>query len=157
VDPAYYRPGHCREVVVDENSDFAQFLVRQAEAEKAIVDGDAAPRLALWTRNDPVSLLGAWGPNNVGWDAVSRTFRWVAARLGTGTFRDYRYDIEIAEALGDMAYTVGFERFNSIGDDGAVEPITVRVTHVYRREDGEWKIVHRHGDYAPADQSPRVT
>jgi ketosteroid isomerase-like protein len=28
------------------------------------------------------------------------------------------------------------------------------VTHVYRREDGEWKIVHRHGDLAPVDESP---
>lgn len=139
---------------MDENSDFPQFLARQAEAEKAIVvEGDVAPRLALWTRKDPVSLMGAWGPNNVGWDAVNRTFHWVADRLGQGTYNDYRYDIEVAEAIGNMAYTVGFERFNSIGDDGTVEPITIRVTHVYRREDGEWKIVHRHGDNAPADES----
>jgi predicted ATPase len=56
--------------------------------------------------------------------------------------------------LAALGYTVGFERFNAYYDHGAVEPITVRVTHVYRREDGEWKIVHRHGDTAPADQSP---
>ena len=47
-----------------------------------------------------------------------------------------------------------FERFNYHTEDGRVEPITVRVTHVYRREDGEWKIVHRHGDLAPVDESP---
>jgi ketosteroid isomerase-like protein len=34
-------------------------------------------------------------------------------------------------------------------------PWTVRVTHVYRREDGDWRIVHRHGDLAPVDESPR--
>jgi ketosteroid isomerase-like protein len=28
----------------------------------------------------------------------------------------------------------------------------LRVTHVYRREAGEWKIVHRHGDYVPVDE-----
>jgi ketosteroid isomerase-like protein len=139
---------------VDENSDFAQFLARQAEAEKAIVAGDVAPRMALWTRKEPVSLLGAWGVNNFQWDAVSRTFHWVAERLGQGTYSEFRYDVEVAEAIGDMAYTVGFERFNSVGDGGTVEPITVRVTHVYRREDGEWKIVHRHGDIAPTDESP---
>lgn len=136
------------------DSDFRRFLARQAEAEKALVAGDVAPRLALWTRNDPVSLLGAWGPNKVGWDAVSRTSHWVADRLGEGTNSDFRFDIDVAEAIGDMAYTVGFERFNSIGADGTVEPVTVRVTHVYRREDGEWKIVHRHGDLAPPDESP---
>ena len=139
---------------MSDDSDFRQFLARQTEAEKAIVAGDVAPRLALWTRKDPVSLLGAWGPNNFGWEEVSRTFRWVAERLGTGTYRDYRYDVEVAEAIGDMAYTVGFERFNSVEDDGTLEPITVRVTHVYRREDGEWKIVHRHGDNPPVDESP---
>jgi len=35
-----------------------------------------------------------------------------------------------------------------------VEPYTLRVTHVYRREDGEWKIVHRHGDSPPVEQRP---
>jgi hypothetical protein len=35
----------------------------------------------------------------------------------------------------DLPYTVGFERFNHHTDDGRVEPITVRVTHVYRREE----------------------
>jgi ketosteroid isomerase-like protein len=34
--------------------------------------------------------------------------------------------------------------------------VTVRVTHVYRREHGEWKIVHRHGDSVPLDESPPV-
>jgi ketosteroid isomerase-like protein len=142
------------EVVMSDASDFSQFLARQTEAEKALVGGDVGPRLELWTRKDPVSLLGAWGPNKFGWDAVSATFRWVAERLGRSASSDYRYDVEVAEAIGDMAYTVGFERFNSIGEDGSVEPVTVRVTHVYRREDGEWKIVHRHGDYPPEDESP---
>ena len=26
---------------------------------------------------------------------------------------------------------------------------TLRATHVFRREDGEWRIVHRHGDHPP--------
>jgi ketosteroid isomerase-like protein len=38
-------------------------------------------------------------------------------------------------------------------DGVPVEPWTLRVTHVYRREDGEWKIVHRHADHVPADQT----
>jgi ketosteroid isomerase-like protein len=32
------------------------------------------------------------------------------------------------------------------------EPYTLRVTYAYRREDGEWKIVHRHADSVPATQ-----
>jgi ketosteroid isomerase-like protein len=30
----------------------------------------------------------------------------------------------------------------------------IRVTHIYRREPQGWRIVHRHGDFAPPDQSP---
>jgi hypothetical protein len=47
------------------------FLARQAEAEEAIVRGDVEPRLALWSRRDPVSLLGAWGPNTTGWPELA--------------------------------------------------------------------------------------
>ena len=70
------------------------------------------------------------------------------------TYSDFRWDIEVADAGGEMGYTVGLERFYHHADDGRVVPITVRVTHVYRREEGEWKIVHRHGDLAPIDESP---
>jgi ketosteroid isomerase-like protein len=139
---------------VTDSDDFRAFLARQAEAEEAIVYGDPGPRMRLWSREQPVSLLGAWGPNTTGWDEVGRIFDWVASRLSSETYSDFRWDIEVADARGDMGYTVGFERFNHHTEDGRIEPVTVRVTHVYRREDGEWKIVHRHGDLAPVDQSP---
>jgi ketosteroid isomerase-like protein len=140
---------------MSELDDFrANTLARQAEAEQAMVLGDPAPRMAMWSRRDPVSLLGAWGPNKTGWAELSRIFRWVASRLATATNTDYRFDVEVAEVGGDLAYSVGFERFNASMDGGPVEPVTVRVTHVYRREEGEWKIVHRHGSVVPVDQSP---
>jgi ketosteroid isomerase-like protein len=41
----------------------------------------------------------------------------------------------------------------SVSVDGVpAEPYTLRVTQVYRREDGEWKVVHRHGDQLSIDQ-----
>jgi len=50
----------------------------------------------------------------------------------------------------------GWDELSRIFGWVASAPMTVRVTHVYRREDGEWKIVHRHGDSVPVDQSPPV-
>jgi ketosteroid isomerase-like protein len=140
-----------------EREDFrAVFLAKQTEAEAAILQGDVEPRLALWSRRDPVSLLGAWGPNKTGWPELEQTFRWVADRLGGTPYSDFRFDVEVAEVSADeqMAYTVGYERFNEILADGEKKPWTVRVTHTYRREDGQWKIVHRHGDLAPVDETP---
>jgi quercetin dioxygenase-like cupin family protein/ketosteroid isomerase-like protein len=124
-------------------------LARQAEAEEAFVNGDPGPRMALWSRRDPVTLFGAIGMSESGWDQLGETFPWVASRFSNVS--DYRFDVELVEVSGDMAYTLGFERCNASIVGRPVEPITVRVTHVYRREDGEWKIVHRHGDNPAVD------
>ena len=139
---------------MSELEDFrTKTLARQAEAEEALTQGDPEPRFAMWSRRDPVSVLGAWGPNKTGWDELSRIFLWVADRMAKSKITDFRFDVEVADVSGDMAYSVGYERFNASIDDGPTEPYTIRVTHVYRREDGEWKIVHRHGDRAPIDES----
>jgi ketosteroid isomerase-like protein len=133
----------------------SKVLARQAEAERAMVLGDPAPRMELWSRRDPVTLFGAaTGGCKTGWDELSRIFRWVASTFSDVS--DFRFDVEAANVSGDLAYTVGYERFNGSIDGRPVAPVTVRVTHVYRREDGEWKIVHRQGDSAPIDQSPPV-
>jgi ketosteroid isomerase-like protein len=136
-----------------ELGDFlATTLPRQVDAERAIHNGEVTPRMEMWSRADPVTLFGAFGPCNSGWDEVSRTFRWVASLFSNNTA--YDFELVAAGVSGDLAYTVGYERHTTSVDGGPVEPHTLRVTHVYRREDGEWKIVHRHGDILPIDQSP---
>jgi ketosteroid isomerase-like protein len=132
----------------------ATILARQAEAEAAIVQADVEPRLELWSRRDPVTVFGALGPNRSGWEEVSRIFRWVADRFAGQHVTNFRWEVEVAYASGELGYTVGYERFDVYTDDGPVESVTLRVTHVYRREEGEWRIVHRHGDFAPVDESP---
>jgi ketosteroid isomerase-like protein len=59
---------------------------------------------------------------------------------------DYRFELVAAGASGDLAYTVGYEHMSFSMDGVPVQPWTLRVTHVYRRENGEWKTVHRHAD-----------
>ena len=127
-------------------------LDRQIAAETALHNGDVEPRMALWSRSDPVTLFGAMGMSDAGWDTVSRTFRWVASRFSQCTA--YSFELLAAGASGDLAYIVGFERADLSVDGGPPQSTKLRVTHVYRREEGEWKIVHRHGDYVPADEDP---
>jgi ketosteroid isomerase-like protein len=118
---------------------------------QALHDGDPEPRLEMWSTQDPVTLFGAAVPLKRGWDDVSGTFRWLASRWSDCT--DQRVDVVAAGVGGDLAYTVVFEH-TAVSVDGApVEPYTLRVTQIYRREHGEWKIVHRHGDAPPVDQS----
>jgi ketosteroid isomerase-like protein len=126
-------------------------IPRQIEAEEALHNGDPAPRLKMWSTNDPVTLFGGWGPCKSGSAEVNRISRWVASRFKNCT--SYRFELVAAGVSGDLAYTVGFEH-SSLSVDGTPVNNTLRVTHVYRREDGEWKVVHRHGDFPPVDQSP---
>jgi ketosteroid isomerase-like protein len=127
-------------------------LPRQMHAEEAIHNGDVEPRMAMWSRKDPVTLFGAAGPNKSGWHQVNQTFRWVASMFSD--CREYTFELVAAGVSRDLAYTVGYERSIVSVNGGASQSNILRVTHVYRREDGEWKIVHRHGDHPPVDQSP---
>ncbi len=108
----------------------------------------------MWSTRDPVTLLGAFGVANSGWNEVSEAFRWVASRFSNCTA--YEFELVAAGVSGDLAYTVGYEHSSLSVDDGPVEPNNLRVTHVYRRENGEWKIVHRHGDRLPSNRGPFV-
>jgi ketosteroid isomerase-like protein len=125
-----------------------QMLPSQVAAERAIHDGDVAPRLALWSRDDPVSLFGAVVPCETGWPDLERTFGMVASWFSHCT--SYEFELVAAGVSGDLAYTVGFEH-TTASVEGVPRTYSLRVTHVYRREDGAWRIVHRHGDSPPAD------
>lgn len=112
------------------------------EAEVALHNGDSAPRRALWSRNEPVSVLGAWR-NASGQEEVDELFSTLA-----GTFSDctsYAFDLQAYDVVGDMAYTAGLEH-TSASIDGHPGTYTLRATQVYRRESGEWRVAHRHGD-----------
>ncbi len=125
-------------------------LARQVEEEEALHNGDVQPRLAMWSTQEPVTVFGALRSVS-GWDEVSQAFRWIASRFSDCTA--YRFELVAAGVSSDLAYTVGYEHISASMDGVPVEPFTLRVTHVYRREHGEWKIVHRHADRVPSDLS----
>jgi ketosteroid isomerase-like protein len=140
---------------MSELDDFlTRTIARQVEAEKALHNGDVTPRLEMWSQEDPVTVFGAM-QSNVGSEGVREVFRWLGTRFSNCT--DYRFELVAAGASGDLAYTLGYEHSTFSMDGGPVQPRTLRVTHVYRRENGEWKIVHRHADTPPTAQSPLPT
>ena len=71
--------------------------------------------------------------------------------------RAIREAIEIIEAEADRPWTVSAlaERSHVSVDGGPPGDMTLRVTHIYRRIDGGWKLVHRHADFPPP--APRKT
>jgi ketosteroid isomerase-like protein len=118
-------------------------------AEQALHNGDAAPRLSMWSQNDPVTLFGAWLSDS-GWEDVSHTFEVLASRFSDCDA--YEVNLLAAGASGDLAYTVAYENVTA-SINNAPRSYTLRVTQIYRREDGDWKLVHRHGDEVAQDQA----
>ena len=119
-------------------------LPRHHAAGEAMHNGDPTLWLEMWSANDPVTVFGALGVAPKGTEEVSRNFCEVAARFSNGS--DFRFEVIAAGVSGDLAYNVGYETSLVSLDGGPVGPSRIRVTHVYRRENGEWKMVHRHGD-----------
>ena len=124
-------------------------LPAQIRAEVAIHNGDVTPRLSTWSRCDPVTVFGAAATYRSGWRDVRAVFDWVAASFVSCD--DYDFELLAADARGDLAYTIGIERYRASTTAGATVHNRLRVTHVYRREAHGWKIVHRHGDHMPTD------
>src|SRR4051812_43706858 len=134
--------------MADVDDFLREVMPRLNEAEAALHNGDAEPRLRMWSRRDPVTVFGAWMSDS-GWQEVSKLFQDLA-----GQFSDsISYDIELiaAGASGDLAYTVAYEN-NTVSVNDEPRTYTLRVTQIYRREDGDWKLAHRHGDELTANQ-----
>ena len=112
------------------------------EAELALHNGDAAPRRALWSRNEPVSVLGAWR-NAHGQEELDRLFAALEESFSNCT--SYEFELQAYDVVGAMAYTAGHEH-TSASVEGQPRSYTLRATQVYRREGGEWKVAHRHAD-----------
>ena len=112
------------------------------DAELALHNGDGAPRRALWSRHEPVSVLGAWR-NALGQREIDDLFSSLADSFSDCT--SYELELQAYDVVGDMAYTVGLEH-TSAAVGGEPRSYTLRATQVYRREDGGWRVAHRHAD-----------
>ena len=131
------------------SAEFGEARVKVRSALAAMGSGDPQQYMDCWARSADATLFGAWGPIEKGHDQLFETFRWVGGRFKAGAL--VPEDVVTFES-GDLAYTVGFERGEVVVDGGATAPMTIRVTHIYRRIDGDWRLIHRHADFPPQDQ-----
>lgn len=124
------------------SADAAQFLKQCHAALGQHTGGDPRPFLELWSRAPDVSLMGGVGGHQVGIEAVSALLTAAAQTLNYET-----WDAEtLASSFGDeLGFTVELEHLTR-NIDGKKDEMSLRATSVYRREDGAWRVIHRHGD-----------
>jgi ketosteroid isomerase-like protein len=139
---------------MDETEQFlATMRQRITDTETALHNGDPGPRIAMWSRTEPLTLFGA-ALSGRGWGEIEPIFEAIGAQFSD--CRSYRNEIIAADARGDLAYTVALEHTTASINGAEPRPYVLRVTTVFRREDGEWKVVHRHGDALAADSEAVV-
>ena len=126
------------------------------ECQKALdefVKGNPKPMQEMFSHRDDVSLANPFGPPVRGWDEVARTMERAASNLKEGGMVAFE---ELAKYVTpELAYTVWLERQKAkLGGRGDVTPFTLRVTMIYRPEEGTWKVVHRHADPITSTRPP---
>ena len=128
------------------DSGFRTFLGQFEVGIRRFVNGDARMWKQHASQREDVTIMGAWGAYEKGWEEAAVRYDWAAARFkDSGAIPTFEY--LASGASGDLAYTVTIERseVRLVGQDvPAFMPL--RVTHIFRKENGEWKLIHRHAD-----------
>jgi len=133
------------EVVRPVSESLKLILERYHRALDAVVTGDSAPMKELLSMRDDVTLANPLGPPVRGRSQVEKAMDHAISHFRDG--EPTRFE-RVSEVIGiDLAYIVELER-TRVKIDGSAElsPVALRVTTVFRLEDGAWKIVHRHAD-----------
>ena len=107
--------------------------------------GNPEPVKELFSHEEDVTLANPLGPPAHGWEEVGATIEHAASQFGDGRL----VGVEIVEkrVTAEFAYTLWLEYAEGkVGGREEVAPATLRVTMIYRPEEGGWKVVHRHAD-----------
>jgi ketosteroid isomerase-like protein len=124
--------------------------VRAASAQfyaalNSMANGDVGPMGNIWSHRDDVTTMHPIGGLEVGWNEVEGPWAQVASISSGGQIE---LDDQLIRVGEDIAYEVGTERGQATMA-GEQLSFDHRVTNIYRREGGSWKIVHHHTDLSP--------
>lgn len=106
--------------------------------------GRPDPMKALFSRADDVVLANPFGPAVQGWDDVSAALDYASSRFSDGEASGF--DRGASYVTADLATIYEVEQGNVSVGGGPVTAWVLRTTTTFRREDGTWRVVHRHAD-----------
>jgi ketosteroid isomerase-like protein len=110
-----------------------------------LVNGNCDSLKPMWSEKEDVSLGNPFGPFVTGRQHVISTMERATSHYKDGEVVAFE---EVAKhQTPDLAFVVEVERYKAkIGGGHDVVPVNLRVTTIFRPEDGSWKILHRHAD-----------
>lgn len=126
-------------------SDFDEAIERSHRVWAEFVKGNDGPAKDLYSHRADVTLANPFGPPVLGWEAVARTMERAASNYSEGQV--IGFETVTKYATRELAYLLEVERYTiRIGDAENASNVELRVTSVFRPEDGVWKLMHRHAD-----------
>src|SRR5215207_4097244 len=109
------------------------------------VKGNPEPAKKLWSHREDVSLANPLGPPVLGWKQVAKTMERAASNFRDGEASSF--ETVAKHVTPELAYVVWLERAKAkVGEREDIAPSALRVTMIFRPEDGTWRVVHRHAD-----------
>jgi ketosteroid isomerase-like protein len=111
-----------------------------------MVNGSSQSLSDIWSHNSEVTTMHPIGGRQVGWKDVWATWDQTAQVASEG---QVELQDQFIRVVGDMAYEIGVENASfRIAGQKVIDQ--VRVTNIYQKESGTWKIVHHHSDLSPS-------
>ena len=125
--------------------DFELVVEPYHQALGEIIKGNSGGYEELYSHRDDVTLANPFGPPARGWEQVAATMERAASQFRDGEVTSIE---EVAKYVTpELAYLVEMERYEAkLGGREDVTPVALRVTSIFRPEEGTWKVVHRHAD-----------
>jgi ketosteroid isomerase-like protein len=126
-------------------TDFDEVVEQYHLALGEFVKGNPEPAKMMYSHREDVTLANPFGPVVRGWEQVAATLERAASQLREG--EKGGFEIVAKYVTPELAYLVevhrGKARFGARQD---IAPFALRLTTIFRPEDGTWKVVHRHAD-----------
>jgi ketosteroid isomerase-like protein len=127
------------------HEDMDQLVQRVREATGALMQGDISRYLALVNHASDYTLMPPnGGPTRQGFDPSPASVQAMEQTFAGGGDGDF--ELVTQYRSGDLAVLVGVERQH--GPIGGLpdQEWPLRVTLVFRRENSDWRLLHRHAD-----------
>src|SRR6266849_7015678 len=125
--------------------DFDEVVEQYHLALGEFVKGNPEPVKKMSSHREDVTLANPLGPPVRGWEQVAAATERAASQVREGEI--VGFEIVAKYVTPDLAYLVEIQRARAkLGGRQDIVPIALRVTTIFRPEDGTWKVVHRHAD-----------
>jgi ketosteroid isomerase-like protein len=126
-------------------TEFDQVIEEYHRANSEFAKGNPGPLQQLFSHRDDVTLLDPSGGMQRGWEEVARR-----QERNASLFRDAEpsaFERIATYVTPELASIVEVERHRArVGGSEEIVTSTLRVTTLFRPEEGTWKVVHRHAD-----------